>query len=57
MFRKIRFNPMEFLADLDWARYWFMFPVSICVATTTMLSLVLVSPFRIVRVFIFIFQV
>lgn len=29
---------MEFLADLDWTRYWFMFPVSMCVATTAMLS-------------------
>ncbi len=28
---------MEF-ADLDWTRYWFMFPVSIGVATTAMLS-------------------
>ncbi|HCP00660.1 MAG TPA: hypothetical protein DIT35_04125 [Rhodospirillaceae bacterium] len=29
---------MEFLADLDWGRYWFMFPVSMGVATTAMLS-------------------
>lgn len=29
---------MEFLADLDWTRYWFMFPVSMAVATTAMLS-------------------
>ena len=28
---------MEF-ADLDWTIYWFMFPVSMCVATTAMLS-------------------
>lgn len=29
---------MEFLADLDWTRYWFMFPISMAVATTAMLS-------------------
>lgn len=29
---------MEFLADLDWTRYWFMFPISMGVATTAMLS-------------------
>ena len=26
------------MAELDWVQYWFMFPISICVATTAMLS-------------------
>jgi len=26
------------MAELDWVQYWFMFPVSIAVATTAMLS-------------------
>ncbi len=28
---------MDF-ASLDWTIYWFMFPISMCVATTAMLS-------------------
>ena len=26
------------MVELDWIQYWFMFPISICVATTAMLS-------------------
>ena len=26
------------MVELDWVQYWFMFPISICVATTAMLS-------------------
>ncbi|MCZ6452608.1 MAG: hypothetical protein O6909_00075 [Alphaproteobacteria bacterium] len=26
------------MAELDWVQYWFMFPVSIGIATTAMLS-------------------